>query len=168
MTDAACTMIAGPWRGDTVIYVGDYWTEDSFDDERSRRLFAKFDGYPYEDILKRFKNVTGHFEEAQGHKYGDYLHFEKRGDVFDEPYTGSFDLRVRSWRAMRTPQSKGFGSRPSPGFGLSSSLRDVNGMTIRRNKATYPHGGSQIHSKASAASQESAGTPLTKISDIGS
>lgn len=98
MTDAACTMIAGPWRGDTVIYVGDYWTEDSFDDERSRRLFAKFDGYPYEDILKRFKNVTGHFEEAQGHKYGDYLHFEKRGDVFDEPYTGPFDLRVRCWR----------------------------------------------------------------------
>ena len=98
MTDAACTMIAGPWRGDTVIYVGDYWTEGSFDDERSHRLFAKFYGYPYEDILKRFENVTGRFEEARGHRYGDYLHFEERGDVFDEPYTGPFDLRVRSWR----------------------------------------------------------------------
>lgn len=98
MTDAACTMIAGPWRGDTVIYVGDYWTGSAFDDERSHRLFAKFDGYPYEDILKRFENVTGRFEEARGHKYGDYLHFEERGDVFDEPYTGPFDMRVRSWR----------------------------------------------------------------------
>lgn len=91
-------MIAGPWRGDTVIYVGDYWTEGSFDDERSHRLFTKFDGYPYEDILKRFENVTGRFEEARGRKHGDYLHFEERGDVFDEPYTGPFDLRVRSWR----------------------------------------------------------------------
>lgn len=97
MTDAACTMIAGPWYGDTVIYVGDYWTEDSFADERSRKLFAKFDGYPYEDILSRFENVTGHFDEARGHKYGDYLHFEERGDVFGKPYTGPFDLRARSW-----------------------------------------------------------------------
>ena len=40
MTGAAHTMIAGPWHGDTVIYVGDYWTEDSFDDEHSRRLLA--------------------------------------------------------------------------------------------------------------------------------
>ena len=31
MTDAACTMIAGPWHGDTVIYVGDNWTDNSFD-----------------------------------------------------------------------------------------------------------------------------------------
>ena len=83
-------------------------------------------------------------------------------------YHGGIRLQPSGWRALRTPQSKGFGSRPSPGFGLSSSLRDVNDMTIRRNKATYPHGGSQIHSRASAASQESAGTPLTKISDIGS
>lgn len=98
MTDAACTMIAGPWHGDTVIYVGDYWTEDSYDDERSRRLFAKFDGYPYEDILSRFGNVTGRFHEARGHRCSDYLHSEERGDIFDEEYTGPFDLRVRSWR----------------------------------------------------------------------
>lgn len=90
-------MIAGPWHGDTVIYVGDYWIEDSFDDERSRRLFAKFDGYPYEDILSRFGNVTGRFHEARGHRCSDYLHSEERGDIFDEEYTGPFDLRVRSW-----------------------------------------------------------------------
>ena len=46
--------------------VGDYWTEDSFDSERSRRLLAKFDGYPYEGILSRFENVTGHFDDGQG------------------------------------------------------------------------------------------------------
>lgn len=83
-------------------------------------------------------------------------------------YHGGIRLQPSGWRALRTPQSKGFGSRPSPGFGLSSSLQDVNDMTIRRNKAKNPHGDSQIHSRASAASQESAGTPLTKISDIGS
>ena len=97
MTDAACTMIAGPWHGDTVIYVGDYWTEDSFDDERSRRLLAMFNGYPYEDMLSRFENVTGHFDEARGHSCSDYLHSEERGNIFDEAYTGPFDLRVRSW-----------------------------------------------------------------------
>lgn len=97
MTDAACTMIAGPWHGDTVIYVGDYWTEGSFDDERSHKLFAKFDGYPYEDILDRFENVTGHFEQARGHMYSDYLHSKERGDIYEEPYVGPFDLRVRSW-----------------------------------------------------------------------
>ena len=98
MTDAACTMIAGPWHGDTVIYVGDYWTEDSFDDERSRRLLAKFDGYPYEDILSCFENVTGHFDKARGHRCSDFLHSEERGNIFNEAYTGPFDLRVRSWR----------------------------------------------------------------------
>lgn len=98
MTDAACTMIAGPWRGDTVIYVGDNWTDNSFDDKRSHKLFAKFDGYPYEDILNRFENVTGYFEQARGHMYSDYLHSKERGDINEEPYVGPFDLRVRSWR----------------------------------------------------------------------
>ena len=117
-------MIAGPWRGDTVIYVGDYWTGSSFDDERSHRLFAKFDGYPYEDILKRFENVTGRFEEARGHKYGDYLHFEERGDVFDEPYTGPFDLRVRSWRyAVNRTRREFVDRRQGPVFGTDDNAR---------------------------------------------
>lgn len=119
MTDAACTMIAGPWRGDTVIYVGDYWTDDNYDDERSRRLFAKFDGYPYEDILNRFENVTGHFVEARGHEYPDYLHSEERGDIYDEPYTGPFDLRVRSWRYAVNRTRREFVNR------RQGSVRDI-------------------------------------------
>ena len=96
-TDAACTMIATAWHGDPVVFVGDYW--DSFPprDESGRRISALFDGYPYEDVICRFSDVTGHFPESRGKSHpGSVL--VSGDDEQDVPYDGPYDLDVRHFR----------------------------------------------------------------------
>ena len=86
-TDAACTLIAGPWRGDPVMYIGDYFTP-----EEGSPIAGLFDGYPYEDALDNFKNVSGSFRCAEG------LLRPVWGDGDDVPYDGPFDTEVHHYR----------------------------------------------------------------------
>lgn len=91
-TDAACTLLAGPWRGDPVMYVGDYYTP-----EEGSEIAGLFDGRPYEDALDNFRDVRGLFRCAEGKlspiwEEGDDL------DGDDVPYAGSFDTEVSHYR----------------------------------------------------------------------
>ena len=86
-TDAACTLIAGPWRGDPVMYIGDYFTP-----EEGSPIAGLFGGYPYEDALDNFRNVSGSFRCAEG------LLRPVWGDGDDVPYDGPFDTEVHHYR----------------------------------------------------------------------
>ena len=94
-TDAACTLIAGRWHGDPVMYIGDGWpgayAKEGYPLERY------FDGFPYEDVLNNFTDVTGIFEQARGKTHADYVH---AGDevIRDVPYDGPFDQRPVHYR----------------------------------------------------------------------
>ncbi len=89
-TDAACTLLAGPWRGDPVMFVGDY-----FDPGEGSRTGALFDGYPCDDIFDNFRNVTGLFKCAEGML--SPVFGPSPGDD-DVPYEGPFELEVRHYR----------------------------------------------------------------------
>ena len=92
-TDAACTLLAGPWRGDPVMYVGDY-----FAPAEGTEIAALLDGCPLDDILDSFRNVGGLFRCAKGKTYrvfDDLLYDELYRDV---PYEGPFDMEVRHFR----------------------------------------------------------------------
>ena len=92
-TDAACTMIAGPWHGTPVVFVGDYWYSAKGDGAVAKL----FGGYAYDKILNEYENASGRFVEARG------LTYEVYGDNPDAPsaeYRGPFDLAVHRYRYL--------------------------------------------------------------------
>lgn len=91
-TDAACTLLAGPWRGDPVMFVGDY-----FNPGESSALARLFDGYPQDDIFDNFKNVGGIFRCAEGKLRPPWEDGDDR-DGDDVPYEGAFNTEVRHFR----------------------------------------------------------------------
>ena len=89
-TDAACTLMAGPWRGDPVLFIGDY-----FNPEKESPVGKLFGGYPYETVLDSFVDVSGLFSDSRGLMravYGD------APDSDEVPYDGLFELDVRHYR----------------------------------------------------------------------
>lgn len=89
-TDAACTLLAEPWRNDPVMFVGDYFTPK--DGNRLRDLFG---GYPYDAILDNFREVTGLFSDARGLSSAVY---DKNISSEDIPYNGPFNIEVHHYR----------------------------------------------------------------------
>lgn len=91
-TDAASTLLAGPWHGDPVMFIGDY-----FNPVEGSALAGLFDGYPMDDIFDNFKNVGGIFRCAEGKlrppwEDGD----DPDGD--DVPYEGAFNTEICHFR----------------------------------------------------------------------
>ncbi len=91
-TDAVCTLMAGPWRGDPVMYVGDYYTPDA-----ESKIGKLFDGYPMDDVTENFRNVGGLFTCAKGMLRPSW---EEDDDPYgdDVPYEGPFDTEVHHYR----------------------------------------------------------------------
>ena len=88
-TDAACTLMEGRWRGDPVVYLGDY-CDLRADDPRAAMLGALFGEYPYDAVMDGFEDVSGLFACAEGLRHDAYLGDEPRS----VPYDGPFDLEV--------------------------------------------------------------------------
>lgn len=89
-TDAACTLLAGPWRNDPVMFVGDCFTPK--DGNCLRDLFG---GYPYDAILDNFREVTGLFSDARGLSHAVY---DENASSEDIPYDGPFNMEVHHYR----------------------------------------------------------------------
>jgi len=89
-TDAVCTLLAGPWRNDPVMFVGDYFTPKA-----GNRLRDLFDGCPYDAILDNFREVTGLFSDARGLSHAVY---DENASSEDIPYDGPFSMEVHHYR----------------------------------------------------------------------
>lgn len=105
-TRAAETLLAGPWKGDPVIYLGDYFDYDKAWKENNPILVPFFDcshqdydldfvGNPYEIVMNCYKDIGGRFEESRGREYTEYWD----GDQWeDRIYDGPFDLSVKDYK----------------------------------------------------------------------
>ncbi len=97
-TDAACTLLAGRWRGDPIAYLGDY-----YEPKEGSEIAAFFDEYPndesfYDKAEDYFENIGGLFRCAEGKTrrvFDDLRYDELYRDV---PYEGSFSMEVRHFR----------------------------------------------------------------------
>lgn len=122
-TDAACTMIAGPWHGSPVVFVGDYWNSEK-DGRAVARLFG---GYAYEMILDDYENVTGRFKEARGLTYEVY---GDNPDALPAEYQGPFDLEVHRFRYLVNRDRREYVDRfAAPGREIEN---DEDGTTLVR------------------------------------
>lgn len=106
-TRAAETLLAGPWKNDIVIYLGDYFTYDEcwrIHNPNIARLFEqsvsqpneKYNTeYPWEVVLNEFKDIGGRFIESKGREYTEYW----GGDNWeDKIYDGPFDLSASDFK----------------------------------------------------------------------
>lgn len=57
LTDDACALIAGPWSGDTVAYIGDYFYYGGEYGHNNRRFRDAFGKYPYEIALEEYEEL---------------------------------------------------------------------------------------------------------------
>lgn len=88
-TDAACTLMEGCWRGNPVVYLGDY-CELSAGNPCSAMLGELFGGWPYGVVIDEFEDVSGLFACAEG-LHHDVLDGD---EILSVPYEGPFDLEV--------------------------------------------------------------------------
>lgn len=89
-TDAACTLMAGPWSGDPVLFIGDY-----FNPEKESPVGKLFGGYPYETVLDSFVDVSSLFSDSRGLMRAVYGDAPNSDEV---PYDGLFELDVHHYR----------------------------------------------------------------------
>lgn len=105
-TRAAETLLAGPWKGDPVIYLGDYFDFDKawkannpspvpYFDTTHPEYDLHFDGNPYEIVMNCYKDVGGRFIESKGREYTEYWDGDQWEDMV---YGGPFDLRIRDYK----------------------------------------------------------------------
>lgn len=95
-TDAMLTLMATRWKGDRVIFLGDY-AEFKNETNPYRRAFELdlgghgIEGYLFEDL----EDVAGVFKWVRDE--GDNVHYDdETGD--DVPYTGPFDTDIQAFR----------------------------------------------------------------------
>ena len=57
LTDDACALIAGPWRGCAVAYIGDYFSYGGKYGHSNERFRDVFGSYPYELALEKYEEL---------------------------------------------------------------------------------------------------------------
>ena len=126
-TDAACTLLAGPWRGDPVMFVGDHFNPDE-----SPKFGGLFNGHPHDDIFDNFRNVGGVFKCAEGKLRppwedgddpdGDEVSYEGVFNVDVRHFRYAFDktIEASTWIATSGPSgASAFAAVSTPGTGLT-------------------------------------------------
>ncbi len=105
-TRAVETLLTGPWKGELVVYLGDYFDYDESWKQNNPTLVPFFDpthqdydldfiGNPYEIALNCYKDIGGRFKESRGREYTEYWDGEQWED---RVYDGPFDLMVKDFR----------------------------------------------------------------------
>lgn len=97
-TDAACTLLAGRWRGDPIAYLGEHYKP-----KEESEMVALFDEYPhdetpYDNADDHFENVGGLFRCAEGKTYRVFDNLRYDELYRDVPYEGPFDTEACHFR----------------------------------------------------------------------
>ena len=89
-TEAALTLLAGPWAGDAVIFMGDYCSPGDIDNPLMQRVAAEYGAHGACDLMEdTFTNVTGMFAVVRGR--GECL-YENDVPLGAREYVGTFDV----------------------------------------------------------------------------
>ena len=92
--DAVCTLMSERWRGDLVIFCGDYCCEWPETDAEGLRKKEEYGSALLEWAEEEFANITGIFKEAKGLTYMVY----GDDDRDEAPYEGPFDTDIEHRR----------------------------------------------------------------------
>lgn len=89
-TEAALSLLAGPWAGDAVVFMGDYCRPGELDNALMSRVAAEYGERGACDYMEdTFTNIAGRFAVVRGR--AEYL-YEDDAPLGAREYVGTFDI----------------------------------------------------------------------------